>query len=500
MDRNTEGPFGYHRHDLANDFTFYPVEGDNYKLSDLWTGCDSYVFITNARANSALDNSSIWERDLDGLIAKSPKNVHYFFMATTNKANVMTYLEPMKVRVQEALAKLSDADKAFWQERLHVAGGHPSNFGGWVANVFTTDASYYGFAIDRGQRIRLLGSYADVNRYQQALKDAEQWPWENNMAYAAHEARMYNYEALRDAKLAAEENVTIVSPWSGEVLKGDMEGTLELPDAATMASFDTLQIDWTMDCSDPQKGEFGNCGAWDYLANVYIQDETDTETWIEVARFITTYHREGRYVVDATPMLAFMRNGGTRPLKVHVSPSWNQQAYLSQMDFRFSNQGKGWTPGKANFLWKGAGFNAEYNSKFEPVAVDIPATTKRAELWAIITGHGMKTQNCAEFCNHQHYFTVNRNIHSKNHPDVNKNEGCIDQIENGMVPNQGGTWWFGRGGWCPGQQVDPWVADVTADVTPGETATVEYQAKLNGATPPADAGNIEMVSYLVTYE
>jgi hypothetical protein len=69
-----------------------------------------------------------------------------------------------------------------------------------------------------------------------------------------------------------------------------------------------------------------------------------------------------------------------------------------------------------------------------------------------------------------------------------------------MVPNQGGTWWFGRGGWCPGQQVDPWVVDVTADVTPGETVTLSYEGKLNGNTPPDNAGKIRMNSWLVIYE
>jgi hypothetical protein len=497
---NTEGPFGVKRHDVANDFTFYPVEGDAYKLSDLWTGCDVYVFLTDARPNSALDPTTIWARDVDGLIAKSPKNVHYFFMATKSIANTMPALKAMQDRIDEALGQLKTVEADYWKERLHVAGGHPSSFGGWIKTIFGGAAHFYGFAIDRRQQIRLLGSFADVNRYQQALKDAEQWPWENNLSYGAHEVRQYNYEALRDAELAADKNVTIVSPWSGEVVKGTVEGTIDLPDAATMATFDTLQIDWAMDCPDPTQGEFGNCGAWDYLSHIFLQDEADAEKNIEIARFITTYHREGRYVVDATPMLAFMRNGGTRALRLDVSPSWNQQAYLSQIDFRFSNQNKPDTPAASHFLWSGGGFNAGYNSTFEPVVVDIPATAKRVALWAVITGHGMDTQNCAEFCNHQHYFTVNGNTHAKQHPETNNIEGCIDQIENGMVPNQGGTWWFGRGGWCPGQQVDPWVVDVTSDVTPGEPATVEYQAKLNGASPPDNAGNIRMVSYLVIYE
>ena len=83
---------------------------------------------------------------------------------------------------------------------------------------------------------------------------------------------------------------------------------------------------------------------------------------------------------------------------------------------------------------------------------------------------------------------------------MGQNEGCIGEIENGMTPNQGGTWWFGRGGWCPGQQVEPYVVDVTGDVTAGQTATISYKAMVNDSPPPDNAGNIRMVSYLVIHE
>ena len=42
--------------------------------------------------------------------------------------------------------------------------------------------------------------------------------------------------------------------------------------------------------------------------------------------------------------------------------------------------------------------------------------------------------------------------------------------------------------------------DVTADVTPGETATIAYRGLFEGKTPPAAAGTIRLTSYLVVYE
>ncbi len=63
-------------------------------------------------------------------------------------------------------------------------------------------------------------------------------------------------------------------------------------------------------------------------------------------------------------------------------------------------------------------------------------------------------------------------------------DGCIPTISRGMTPNQGGTWWFGRGGWCPGAPVEPWIIDVTAELTPGTTATFTYAGTLACRTTP----------------
>lgn len=62
------------------------------------------------------------------------------------------------------------------------------------------------------------------------------------------------------------------------------------------------------------------------------------------------------------------------------------------------------------------------------------------------------------------------------------------------------TWYYGRGGWCPGQDVAPWVVDVTADVTPGQANTLSYRTEFNGAPVNANLGNIVLSSWLVVWE
>ena len=56
----------------------------------------------------------------------------------------------------------------------------------------------------------------------------------------------------------------------------------------------------------------------------------------------------------------------------------------------------------------------------------------------------------------------------------------MQQVAIGATPNQFGTWFYGRGGWCPGMEAAPWVVDVTDLVTPGQPVTVTYEGRLNG--------------------
>lgn len=74
-----------------------------------------------------------------------------------------------------------------------------------------------------------------------------------------------------------------------------------------------------------------------------------------------------------------------------------------------------------------------------------------------------------------------------------------------MVPNQFGTWPFGRSGWCPGLDVAPWVVDVTEALVSGENE-LTYRGLFQGAddvprlVDPADEGfraRIQLSSRLV---
>lgn len=80
--------------------------------------------------------------------------------------------------------------------------------------------------------------------------------------------------------------------------------------------------------------------------------------------------------------------------------------------------------------------------------------------------------------------------------------GCANRVEQGVTPNEHGTWLYGRNGWCCGQDVVPWVVDVTDQVYfNGSLNAVKYYGWFNGTDPKPtrDPGNILMNSFLIFY-
>ena len=331
-----------------------------------------------------------------------------------------------------------------------------------------------------------------------------------NLAYAAYEPVYMNAQSDELDRLDAE-SATVVPVLTGGVIAGDGYADVDLP--SDLAKFDTLEVEVTMACPDPTAVELDSCGAWDYLAQLYL-DTPDADAGppdggdggvpvveTELARFITSYHRETHWVEDITPMIALLSGPGPRHLHYAFAPPWNMQPTAVTLSLRFSSQKKGYVPSTLTPIATGGTWNNQYNAGRTPVSVPIPADTKHAELWLIVTGHGSDANNCGEFCDTSHVFGVGPTAKplAVSFPMAGTETGCMPEDKNGMVPNQGGTWWYGRDGWCPGEQVDPWVTDVTKDVTPGQTATLSYRGLFNGADLPDDSGNIDLTSWLVVY-
>ncbi len=511
---------GPNRGDLAADFTLPLVDGTSWTFSAEATGCESYVFIPDLLSVSQTNSASIWASaaDLGSLVAASPMNVHYFFVSQqATDAAAATSTSGMQARITALLGAgttLSAADVAHWQQHLHVVAGRAQTYAAWVGTTLITWGEE-GFCIDRRQRMRGLGLLSDVTR-QEANAPANDWPFDSNLAYAANEPIYMNAQSDELDRLDAE-GATVVPIFTGQVLSEQAYATVQVPSG----DFDTLEIEVTMACPDPTAIELNSCGAWDYLASLYL-DTPDLDAGAppvgdggadggdggvppiqtELGRFITSYHRETHWVEDVTPMMALLPPSTMVNLDYSFAPSWNVQPTAVTLSLRYSNQKKGYAPATVTPIAGGGTWDDMYNAGRTPVSVPIPADTKHAEIRIIVTGHGSDSNQCGEFCNSEHQFTVNgaANTWLVQFPMAGTEEGCMSEQTNGMVPNQGGTWWYGRDGWCPGEQVAPHVWDVTAIATPGSTAIVTYEGLFDGATPPTGGtGNIVLTSYLATF-
>ena len=163
-------------------------------------------------------------------------------------------------------------------------------------------------------------------------------------------------------------------------------------------------------------------------------------------------------------------------------------------------------PYKVIPLFKGGQttFNQSYNANFPPVLFTIDDDVIEVVLEAVITGHGSDNHNCGEFCVTSHRFTVNnRYANVRTFTNPTNPLGCADRVPEGVEPNEHGTWLYGRDGWCDGQEVDPWIVDITDQVNIGGGINrITYVGLFDGKTPnpTGNPGYIIMYSNIVLYK
>jgi len=511
------GPYGTNVRDLAADFTL-PTHNGDWNFRTEWNGEDNYVFLVYAARNptSRTDYSAaLFSGALADLLDRSPRNTHYFFLWGSNEAG----FTDARTRWLEELGALPEADRAWWQSRVHFVTTQAAMLPNWIGQMLTyrsrTALPYkrydaVQFAIDRTQRIREVGM----------LGRLAQGGVLGDITLLAGEPTYYNWEHARDTRLARE-TATVVELLRDRVVEENADIDVMLPDAATMATFDTMEVDLKMECPNHRDGE---CGAWDYLSHLWVCDApsapdadagTDAGTGDagagdagppplrcdrEMARWITTYWREARWVTDISGMLPMLREGGRQRLRWYASRQWDPRRtdYIVSLSLRLSNRNRGMRPVEVVPLWRGGEWNAQYDATRAPIRVTVPPGTRRTDLYTLITGHGgVQPTNCAEFCNHEHRFTVGGMDFLQSFPEARAANACAERVGEGVVPNQHGTWYFGRGGWCPGLDVAPRVVDVTAQLPAGQETELRYRTTFSGNPVTANLGNISLSSYLV---
>lgn len=474
------GPYGPRSHDRVGPFVAPTLDGAlDFEAS--WTGEDVFLFSLFVPGNAYAER--LWRgSNLEWLFEELPPNVQLVFVAAGEGADVVDHVRVLEGR----FAALFEArpDLLPWRARLHFVAERAQTLEGALGERIR-ERGTFGFGVDRMQRWRDAGLLTAPTA---GVGAAE-------LYYLAFEARAWNAEHARDARLAALDathGVTEVVVFDGARAGGGWgddtgaEATVTLPDAATLATFDTLEVDLTTSCDDHDQSR---CWEWDRLATLRLCDEEGCD--VELARWITTYGREGRWVTDITHALALLGEGGARRLRwdgsvTRTTEESVDRRYVLDLRLRFSNRGKGERPVAATPVFRGGRFDEAYNEAQAPVRFTPPAGATRVELVTLITGHGFgaEASNCAEFCNHTHHFSLDGDpAIVLTHERAGRPRGCLDMLDEGVVPNQFGTWPFGRAGWCPGHDVSPWRADLSAALGREGERVLTYEAGLAGTIP-----------------
>jgi hypothetical protein len=389
-----------------------------------------------------------------------------------------------------------------WNEHLHFIPQKTSTLNNWVEEALSGEDA---LGIDRFQRIRETGYFGNPAGFTG-----------NYINYLAHEALYFNYEF--DALYEPDSTYDEITVFDRDHYTGGWAATISqnvtFPSDEELTNYSGMSIELLRGCPDGNMNySDAGCDDYDRIAHMYICDP-DGSNCLEIARWITPFDRQPHHLTDISPFLSALRPGGEKVIKFQES-GWPNS--LITLKFRLYTDGDTQNiPQEIIPIWNGTvGFNPDYADNRPPTAFSIPSNATKVEFVSYITGHGWgcDSYNCAEFCNSRHNFYINGGAYEfeKSHPNASAQNYCMssEAISNGTIPNQYGTWGYGRAGWCPGQDVTPHIVDITNNIAIGEENIIDYDAcRVSGTncfTPPTCPGNgcycaeIAMSSYIIIY-
>ena len=446
-----------------------------------WTGQDSYIFIQydpTVSSSTALWSSNTKEEFLN----ISPSNVHYFFIS--NRAQYESDIDFMKSAFDDILLTLPENEQIHWNSHLHFVNAKTSDLNNWLSESLS---GTYGISIDCFQRIREIGYLGNPASFSGTY-----------LSYVAHEAIYFNYEleTLYEPDRSYEEitvfDKDLYSGWWGSTISE----IVTFPSNEELSSFSGMSVELLrgcpdcglfdggateIECGDDINYSDAGCDDYDRKALMYLCD-INGENCLEIARWITPFGRQPHHLTDITPFISAIRPGGEKMIKFQET-GWPNS--LLTLKFRFYNDNNNQlVPQEIIPVWNGTvQFNPSYNDNRPPQVFSIPENAEKVEFVAYITGHGWGSAgcfNCCEFCNSRHVFELNGGVYEfdKDYPNASSSNYCMQPstIEQGVIPNQGGTWGYGRAGWCPGMDVHPYITDITDYVEIGQDNVIDYSA------------------------
>jgi len=280
---------------------------------------------------------------------------------------------------------------------------------------------------------------------------------------------------------------------------------MQLPSLEDLQKYNDVYLDMSLSC--PGDTDYA-CPHWDHTVQLFLDCGGGKLAGEELGRWITPFRRRiGRWLTPIKPLIPMITSKNcTFAMKtVPWAMAWKPSLRI-QLSSRIpkAKEGETLVPYKIMKLFNGGTFDKGYNKKYKPIEFAVPANAKKVKIYAVITGHGSDDNNCAEFCVTSHTFVVNKKYtNTRVFSNAGTPTGCADRVREGVEPNEHGTWLYGRNGWCDGQEVNPWVEDISDQVKFGSTAnSILYHGFFNGKdpAPKENPGYIIMHSFLVFYK
>jgi len=227
------------------------------------------------------------------------------------------------------------------------------------------------------------------------------------------------------------------------------------------------------------------CHQWDYTVQNYLM--TKGGDTLELSRFITPYSGtstrfpitwQNHYIFDVTDFYPLLKDTAA----IRVNYEGYSYGFTGDIKFAFIEG----TPDKnVTGLQKIYDGYFGYGSATDPinnhlpkVGLNIPASTKGADMRFIVSGHGSDANGCCEFMSH--YYDAYLNGISVAHRNIWRPDCGMNEI----YP-QTGTWIYERANWCPGDIVVPIYHDLPGVIAGG---TDSVQIKYENYTIASPAG------------
>lgn len=219
--------------------------------------------------------------------------------------------------------------------------------------------------------------------------------------------------------------------------------------------------------------ENGDGDEWDRLGSILIYDDSGQR--IEIGRLVTPFWNcPWTWEIDVTDYQLLFH--GDKTVEIWIE-SWKDDGYQATVTLELTEGNPDYLPIKITNLWNGSavGYGNSGNTQLEkffiPKVVKVNKNTDKSLLKFAVTGHRFtnNTGQGAEFLKKGRTVSVNGQGNWKN--VLWKECGSWP-----VQPQDPGTWYHDRAGWCPGDLVEPWSIDITNEAPSGKESRIEYRA------------------------